>query len=153
MIQVRLASVEDVQNIGRYNAAMALETEGLTLDMKRLTKGIEAVFEDHKKGFYLVVEVDGTVRGSLMVTKEWSDWRNGKFWWIQSVFVEKCSRNQGLYKSMYNYLLKKVQDSEDVAGIRLYVENDNQVAQETYKNLGMHKTNYKLYEFSNIKLD
>ena len=145
---VRYAAVKDVVQIVRFNAAMALETEGKALDPTTLTKGVKAVLRDKRKGFYLVVEVDGVARACLMVTTEWSDWRNGTFWWIQSVFVEKGFRKKGLYRSMYRFLSEKALSDEDVAGIRLYVEQENMVAQKTYEKMGMQKTNYLMYEFS-----
>lgn len=150
MVTVRRASREDMDRIVHFNAAMALETESLGLDTLRLKAGVEAVFEDAQKGFYLVALVKGQVQSCLMVTREWSDWRNGWFWWIQSVFVDKQYRQLGLYKSMYAYLQKKAHEDKEVVGIRLYVEKENQIAQNTYEKLGMYETDYLLYETKKI---
>ncbi|MEA3285881.1 MAG: N-acetyltransferase [Candidatus Marinimicrobia bacterium] len=149
---VRDATREDILEIVRFNAAMARETEDLDLEPIKLKEGVQAVFEDPLKGFYLVVEHAGKARACLMITTEWSDWRNGHFWWIQSVYVEKEYRNQGLFKALYRYLLDRVESNSAIAGLRLYVEKENILAQQTYEKLGMHKTDYFLYEYSKTKV-
>ena len=145
-ISIRHAQKTDESIIVRFNQSMALETEALTLDESILTKGVQSVFENPEKGFYLVCEVDGVVRGSLMITYEWSDWRNGTFYWVQSVYVEKAFRRIGIYKSLYQYLQEQLKQNQDVAGMRLYVEKDNEKAQKTYTKVGMKRTNYLLFE-------
>lgn len=144
--QIRLAEKRDIEAIVCFNRAMALETEGMDLDLDTLEKGVQAVLEDPEKGFYLVSEIDGQVRACLMVTFEWSDWRNGTFYWVQSVFVDKEYRKQGLYKGLYRHLQRLISEKSEVAGLRLYVEKNNTSAQRTYTKLGMKKTDYLLFE-------
>lgn len=145
-INIRKATEADIDAIVTFNIAMALETEELHLNEAMLSAGVKAVFQDEKKGFYFVAEVDGITRGCLMITYEWSDWRNGLFWWLQSVYIEKDFRRKGLFKSLFEKTQALIQDIDEVVGIRLYVEKDNTRAQETYLNLGMKKTNYYLFE-------
>ena len=147
---VRVATPEDASVIVKFNASMALETEGLVLDSKSLADGVQAVLADPLKGFYLVIETAGRPRACLMITTEWSDWRNGFFWWIQSVYVHSDFRGKGLYKAMNLFLHEQAQQAKDVVGIRLYVEKDNRTAQLVYQKLGMHQTDYLLYEATNI---
>ena len=125
---------------------MALETEGKVLDQVLLRDGITAIFDSSQKGFYIVAEVGSVVVGSLLITYEWSDWRNATFWWIQSVFVDANWRRKGVYRSMYDYVVNVAKSRKDICGIRLYVERTNTIAQETYKDLGMTHSHYDLYE-------
>ena len=145
-INIRKATEADIDDIVAFNLAMARETEGLRLNEATLSAGVKAVFQDDKKGFYLVAEVKGKTRGCLMITYEWSDWRNGLFWWIQSVYIEEGFRRKGLFKNLFKQTQTLTRDIEEVVGTRLYVEKDNIRAQETYLNLGMKKTNYYLFE-------
>jgi len=142
--EIRKASQFDLDFLVEFNQAMALETEQLQLDSKTLRAGVVAVLEDASKGFYLVCVIDGSVRASLLITSEWSDWRNGMIWWIQSVYVEPAYRRQGLYKNMYQHLQQI--KPEAVIGFRLYVDQNNTTAQQTYTALGMTPTHYELYE-------
>jgi ribosomal protein S18 acetylase RimI-like enzyme len=125
---------------------MALETEGKRLDTEILHAGVSAVFGDQKKGFYVVVEDNGTVAAGLMVTTEWSDWRNGWFWWIQSVYVRPEHRGGGLYGRMYEFVKERAAQTGDIRGFRLYVEKENERAQRVYEKLGMERTYYLMYE-------
>ena len=125
---------------------MALETEGKTLDEPLIREGVDAVFADAGKGFYLVAETEGRVVGSLLITYEWSEWRNATFWWIQSVFVDADYRRRGAYTALHDYVLTQARESEDICGVRLYVERSNHIAQRTYKSLGMDHSHYDLYE-------
>ena len=150
-ILVRNAQKKDLPKIVRFNASMALETEDLQLDKDTLTAGVKAVFNDNNKGFYIIAELDGEVRGSLMITYEWSDWRSGYFWWIQSVYVEPGYRKKGLYRSMYSFLKNELQQDKKIVGLRLYVEKENKKAQKVYTTLGMNNSNYLLYEYSQEK--
>ena len=125
---------------------MALETEGKVLDQVLLRDGITAIFDSTQKGFYIVAEVGSVVVGSLLITYEWSDWRNATFWWIQSVFVDANWRRKGVYRSMHDYVVNVAKSRKDICGIRLYVERTNTIAQETYKDLGMTHSHYDLYE-------
>ncbi|MDF1702208.1 MAG: GNAT family N-acetyltransferase, partial [Planctomycetota bacterium] len=99
-------------------------------------------------GFYLVAERSGTTAGSLMITPEWSDWRGGFFWWIQSVYVAPDHRRTGVYRALYDQVQAYAQEADDVIGIRLYVERENEGAREVYRRLGMEETPYRLYESS-----
>jgi ribosomal protein S18 acetylase RimI-like enzyme len=143
---IRVATPGDTETIVQFNSCMALETEERTLDTKILKKGVEAILRDTSKGFYFVAEYKGRVIGQLMITYEWSDWRNGTFWWIQSVYIEKDFRQQGVFKALFKYVENAAKASKSVCGIRLYVEESNRQAQETYKRLGMKKTSYDLFE-------
>jgi len=145
-LQIRTAKVSDAETIARYNRAMAAETESIQLDGDRLLAGVRAVFEDASRGFYLVGESGGRVVGQLMVTYEWSDWRNGVFWWIQSVYVEPEFRGTGVFRQLYDHALALARAGSSVCGIRLYVEGENHRAQRVYERVGMDRTSYRLYE-------
>lgn len=143
---IRAGAIGDAPVIAAFNRAMARETEALELDPDRLLLGVRAVFDDPAKGFYLVAEQDGQVIGQLMVTYEWSDWRNGVFWWVQSVYVAPPARGQGAYRKLYSELLQRAQDDGGVCGVRLYVEGHNEAAKRTYAKLGMSATVYEMWE-------
>ena len=136
----------DAPAIAAYNAAMAHETEALGLDPDRLLAGVRAVLDDPAKGFYLVAEKDGEIIGQLMVTYEWSDWRNCIFWWVQSVYVAPDARGRGTYRTLYDELLRRARKQGNVCGIRLYVERNNDAAKRTYRKLGMSATIYEMWE-------
>ena len=125
---------------------MALETEHLTLDPGRLQSGVQRLVEDSSKGFYLVAWDDGRIVGQLMITFEWSDWRNGTFWWIQSVYVEPAYRGRSVFKALYRHIENMARTTPDVCGLRLYVEGENHRAQEVYRRLGMTTTPYQMFE-------
>ena len=146
MLKVRLAAPTDAVQIVAFNQAMARETEGKGLEDQVIVAGVERIFEDPNQGYYVVAEDSGKVIGTLMVTKEWSDWRNGIFWWIQSVFVTREFRRQGVYRAMYRFVQELATSHPDICGFRLYVEKDNKPAQETYRSLGMEETSYLMYE-------
>lgn len=149
---VEVADRSHLASLVHGNAAMAQETEGKTLDLARLEAGISAVLEDPSKGFYLVAteaakrEATSDVVGQLMVTYEWSDWRNGTFFWIQSVYVWPVARRKGIYRALYAELLRMSRARGDVSGIRLYVERENRNAQATYAALGMEHAHYDMFE-------
>lgn len=145
-MEIRLATQADVESLVDFNQAMALETEGKQLSSELLRAGVSAVFGDEKKGFYVVVEDNGAVAAGLMVTTEWSDWRNGWFWWIQSVYVRPEHRGGGLYGRMYDFVKERAAEAGDVCGFRLYVEKENERAQRVYEKLGMERTYYLMYE-------
>jgi ribosomal protein S18 acetylase RimI-like enzyme len=127
-------------------AAMADETEDRPLDTLRVTAGVTHAINRVEDAIYLVAEDAGAVRACLMITFEWSDWRAGRFWWIQSVFVESGFRRQGLYTALHAEVRRLAQCDPLACGIRLYVEMDNTGAQATYRHLGMHETGYRLFE-------
>ncbi len=128
---------------------MALETEGKELPESVIFNGVSRLMEKPEYGFYLIAEKNTEIAGTLMVTTEWSDWRNGLIWWIQSVYVSPGFRRQGVYSAMYNKVQDLAAKNPDVCGFRLYVEKDNTVAQTTYKQLGMKETDYLLFETIN----
>jgi GNAT superfamily N-acetyltransferase len=143
---IRDGAAAVASTIAAFNQAMARETEELELDPDRLLAGVRAVFADPAKGFYLVAELDGEVVGQLMITYEWSDWRNGVFWWVQSVYVVPTARSQGAYRNLYQTMLSRARERGDVCGIRLYVEGHNEAAKSTYAKLGMSATVYEMWE-------
>ena len=142
---IRNATVADAESIADFQVAMALETENKKLDAANVLTAVKAVFEDSTKGFYLVGEVDGKVAGSLMITYEWSDWRNSNMWYIQSVFVTKECRGQGVFKSLYQKVIDLAKQ-KDVMFVRLYVETENELAQRAYESLGMKRMPYYMYD-------
>ena len=146
VVNVRLAKEEDVDFICEANVAMATETEDLGLNQETLRQGISYLMEHPREGMYLVAEVNGTAAGTLMVTFEWSDWRNGRFWWIQSVYVHEEFRRLGVYSAMHHYVRSIARKDPQACGIRLYVERENESAQATYLALGMFETHYRLFE-------
>jgi ribosomal protein S18 acetylase RimI-like enzyme len=143
---IRHATVADLETIAANNRAMALETEGKELDPATLRRGVAALLGDPGKGFYLLAERADRVAGQLMVTFEWSDWRNGTFWWIQSVYVAPEARRAGVYRALHGRLLAMARETAGVCGIRLYVDAENARAQATYAALGMQRARYDLYE-------
>jgi GNAT superfamily N-acetyltransferase len=145
-IAVRVATAADAEFLVRGNAAMALETEDLSLDLDRLRDGVHALFEQPGRGVYYVAELDGQRAGQMMITYEWSDWRNGLFWWIQSVYVEPRFRSQGVFKAIYRHVQHLARTTPGVCGLRLYVENSNSQAQEIYQRLGLQRTAYQMFE-------
>ena len=145
-IRIRRATLADAERIVELNAAIAQETENLELDRQRLRLGVEAVLRDPAKGFYTVAEVDGQVVGQMMVTFEWSDWRNATFWWLQSVYVQPEYRRQGIYRRLYQHVLDEAKARKDVCGVRLYVSKENVAAQQVYERLGLKKGLYDMRE-------
>jgi ribosomal protein S18 acetylase RimI-like enzyme len=145
-MNIRLAEKSDTGALVGFNQAMAFETEAKTLEADVLTPGVAAVFEDANKGFY-VVAVDGEkVVAGLLVTFEWSDWRNNWFWWIQSVYVLPEYRGRSIYRRMYEFVKALADARGDVCGFRLYVEHDNHGAQTVYEKVGMKRSHYLAYE-------
>ena len=147
-IRIRGATRDDVGAIVRFNQGLASETEDTELASAVLTSGINAVFDDASKGFYLVAELDGRPAGCLLITTEWSDWRDGYIWWIQSVYVDPEHRRRGVYSALHDAVVRKAASRRDVRGIRLYVDRDNARARRTYQRLGMTPSRYDLYEQS-----
>jgi len=145
-MNIRLAEREDAEALVEFNQAMAHETEGKTLDTQTLQNGVSAVFEDEKKGFYVVAEEHSQIVGGLMITFEWSDWRNGWFWWIQSVYILPDYRGRGIYRLLYKFVKGRARETENVCGFRLYVEKENEQARAVYEKLGMEKSYYLMYE-------
>jgi GNAT superfamily N-acetyltransferase len=142
---IRAATLADITDLLAWNAAMAWETEQKRLDPTLLERGIAGVFAQSQRGFYLVAEHDGTAVGSLLVTYEWSDWRCGDFWWIQSVYVTPAARRGGVFRALYAEVERRA-GAAGAVGLRLYVETENRRAQATYADLGMQRCHYWMYE-------
>ena len=146
IISVRKGLEKDSETLIEFNRAMALETEGKELPLNVVKPGVEKFFEHPEYGFYVVAENEGKIVGSLMITYEWSDWRNGLFWWIQSVYVKPEFRRQGVYSNLHNYVKDLARERGNVCGLRLYTEKRNVTAHKTYKTLGMCESNYIMFE-------
>lgn len=142
---IRRASRLDAEFIADFQVQMARETEDKPLDLELVTAAVKKVFEDPAKGFYLVAEINDRVVGSLMITTEWSDWRNSDMWYFQSVFVQPEFRGQGIFRGMYDHVLK-LANQHDVLYVRLYVEVENERAQNVYESLGMKRMPYYMYD-------
>lgn len=145
--QIRKAKIEDLEAIVRFNYNLAKETEDKELHLLTLTKGVQAILSDESKGHYYVYIINEKVVGQIMYTYEWSDWRNGMYLWVQSVYVDSEYRRKGIFKELYNHVKKICDDHEGTTGIRLYVEKENLNAKATYKSLGMYECNYHMYEY------
>ena len=145
-IAIRDAHCRDIAFLVDCNAAMALETEQRSLDPEVLAQGVAAVFEHPERGFYLIAERAGAAVGCLLITPEWSDWRNGDWWWLQSVYVLPAARRGGVFRALYAEVERHALGAAHVVGLRLYVEQDNARAQATYAALGMHVSAYRLFE-------
>ena len=143
---IREARRGDAGVIARFNASMAEETEGKALDPRCVGPGVAALFDNPPLGQYWVAEADGHVIGQVMVTYEWSDWRNGMIWWIQSVYVQPESRRKGVFRGLYHHVESLAAAAPGVIGLRLYVESNNVRAQQTYNALGMVKPGYLVME-------
>ncbi len=143
---IRTALSQDAAELTEFNIIMARETEGVELIPEVIGAGVKAMIENPQMGFYLMVELDNGIQASLMVTTEWSDWRNGMFWWIQSVYVRPEYRRQGLYRELYGRVKELAEQETAVCGFRLYVEHWNTGAQKSYASLGMTETVYKMFE-------
>ena len=145
-IRIRRAAAADIDAIVAFNLAMARESEARELNAALLKKGVQHILRQPTDGFYLVADMDRRAVGSLLVTFEWSDWRNGRFWWIQSVYVQPQSRRHGVYSMLHAWVRDAALADGDACGIRLYVEKNNLGAQATYRALGMGVTDYQLFE-------
>ena len=153
LLSIRPAHEGDLPFLVDCNAAMAWETEEKTLDRELLARGTRAVFADPARGFYRIAERQGRPLGCLLVTREWSDWRNGNWWWIQSVYVIADARRSGVFRALYADLESDARSSEDVVGLRLYVEKENRAAQATYAALGLSDSGYLLLQSEFAGLD
>ena len=145
-VKPRIAVAGDAATLVEFNQAMALETESKPLLNATLRTGVETVLQDPRHGFYVVAETGREIGGALLVTYEWSDWRNGRFWWIQSVYVRPEHRRRSIYRALHEFVRDRARTAGSVVGLRLYVERDNATAQRTYAALGMSETAYRMYE-------
>ena len=147
MIEVRKAERSDIETMARFQVAMAAETEDVELSFDTLCEGMESVYDNPSRGEYYVAEYEGRVVGSLMITYEWSEWRNKNIYWIQSVYVVPEARGMGIYKSLYEHVKIQVEKDPALGGIRLYVHNSNTNAQKVYSKLGMSGESYRIFEW------
>ena len=145
-LTIRTACSEDAATIARFNNGIAEETEGHSLDPATIRRGVERLLADADNGQYWVAEADGRVVGQIMVTYEWSDWRDGRIWWVQSVYVDADYRRRGVFAALYRHVESLAAQDPDVIGIRLYVDANNMRAQNTYTGLGMDMTEYRVME-------
>ncbi|MBT8077717.1 MAG: GNAT family N-acetyltransferase [Gammaproteobacteria bacterium] len=145
-ISIRDAVPGDAATIAQFNDNMARETEGHGLDTETITTGVARLLADCSKGRYWLAEYDGKVVGQIMVTYEWSDWRNGTIWWIQSVYVSPAVRRKGIFSALYQHVESLARSDADACGLRLYVERNNVAAQDTYRHMGMTMTGYQVME-------
>jgi GNAT superfamily N-acetyltransferase len=145
-ITIRQADSSDTPIVADYNLRLALETEGLHLEPETVTRGVAAVLRDRAKGVYFVAELEGAIAGQVMITYEWSDWRNGNLWWLQSVYVAPQFRKRGVFRALFAHVVELARNTPDVCGIRLYMHADNATARKSYTGLGMHPTRYEVFE-------
>jgi ribosomal protein S18 acetylase RimI-like enzyme len=148
LIQIREATPDDRDIVVRFNAALAAETEDKMLDDATLRAGVERALADPERSRYFLAETGGQPVGQLMFTLEWSDWRDGWFWWIQSVYVAPEHRSRGVFSRLYRHLVALARQRSDVCGVRLYVDADNGHAQRVYARLGMAMTGYRVMELA-----
>ncbi len=148
---IRMATKNDLQTLVNFNIAIAYESEKLQLDYETVRKGVLNVLDDFHKGIYYVYEINGEVVGQLLITYEWSDWRNANWWWIQSVYTKPAHRGKGVFSALFAFIEQIVQSRNDACGIRLTVDRHNLTAQKTYKRLKMFESHYFLYELPKVK--
>ena len=146
LITIRRATVADADHVIAFNSALAGETEGKALNADTISVGVREALADPTRSLYFLAEVDGKVVGQTMVTFEWSDWRNGFFWWIQSVYVDSRFRRQGVFRALHDHVRREARSRPDVCGLRLYVHHDNHRAMKTYERLGMLQSEYLMCE-------
>mgnify|MGYP001100721528 CR=1 FL=1 len=145
-VTIRAATLADADRIADWQVQMARETEDRALDRGRVGRGVARCLADPAKGRYLVAELEGEPVGSLLLTTEWSDWRDGWFWWIQSVYLGSAARGRGVYKALQAQVVAEARADPDVRGVRLYVEEQNTHARQVYEALDFANTSYRLYE-------
>ena len=145
---IRQGRLDDIDCLVAFSQAMALETEGRRLEGDRLHRGTRALLNSTIHGFFLVAEQSQTsqVVGQLMITYEWSDWRNASFWWIQSVYVDPAWRRQGVFRRMHANVIERAKADSGVCGVRLYVESENRLAQDVYRRVGLTPSSYSVFE-------
>ncbi|AYB30509.1 GNAT family N-acetyltransferase [Chryseolinea soli] len=146
MIHIQKATLQDIDTLIDFQQKLASESEGVTLNGDVLRKGLQALFADRNKGFYFVAKENAEVIGCHMITFEWSDWRNGMVWWIQSVYVKETHRKKGVFKLMFDNLLNILSTDPGIIGLRLYVDKSNARAMKVYEAMGMDGSHYTVYE-------
>jgi ribosomal protein S18 acetylase RimI-like enzyme len=145
-LPIRRAVPSDAPVVAEFNRLLAEESEGKALDPALLAAGVAAGLADPRKSIYFLAEEDGIMVGQMMYTTEWSDWRNGWFWWIQSVYVRPEARRRGVFRALFEHVAAAARENPEVIGLRLYVEGENHIARETYQRLGLEPTGYLVLE-------
>jgi GNAT superfamily N-acetyltransferase len=143
---IRSATPADHAVVTQFNLLLALETERLVLDQSVVSEGVRAILGDAAKGLYFVAETNAQVVGQVMITYEWSDWRNGNIWWLQSVYVRQDQRARGAFRQLFQFVKGQAEQTPGVCGIRLYMHSGNQRARQVYANLGFEFTEYEVFE-------
>jgi ribosomal protein S18 acetylase RimI-like enzyme len=145
-VTVREADTRDCEVIAQFNVALARESEGTALKLPVVRQGVQALVADRRKGIYFVADFAGAVIGQVLITYEWSDWRNGNIWWLQSVYVQQEFRRRGVFKMLLTHVLEKARRQSQVCSVRLYMDADNATARQAYERLGFKQTNYVVFE-------
>ncbi|MEE9276501.1 MAG: GNAT family N-acetyltransferase [bacterium] len=148
-LRIRPAEPGDAEIITRFNVAMALESEGLRLEPATAREGVEASLTDPGRGRYYLAEEAGGVSGQIRVTREWSDWNNAEYWWIQNVYVDPPARRRGIYTALHRHV-RGLAKAAGACGLQLYVERENGAARTIYERLGMRQSHYLIYEHEDI---
>ncbi len=151
MALIRRAEESDLEVIAENVMAMALESRGIVLSAESVGQAVRTLFERSEMGFYVVAESRGEIVGSLLVTFEWSDWQNGVYWWIQSVYVRPEQRRKGIYRRLYEYVRERAVADPQVVGLNLYVYKENEVARKTYEALGMRESHSLMYHTPDLR--
>jgi GNAT superfamily N-acetyltransferase len=151
MITIRPSKREDVPVLANFQQLLAAETENVQLNTDVVSAGMRALFEDPSKGVYYVAESEDNIIGCYLITYEWSDWRNGMVWWLQSVYVTARHRKQGVFKSMYDHIIETISEDPNILGLRLYVDKTNTRAQQVYASMGMNGDHYTVFEWMEKK--
>lgn len=145
-IKIRKAELPDAEIIADFNLRLAKETENLVLDADRLLSGVTALLRDPLKGVYYVAEIEGQLAGQVMITYEWSDWRNSNLWWLQSVYVKQAFRGRGVFRALFRHVERLAREQGGIEAIRLYMHQNNHTARRSYEALGMTQTGYIVFE-------
>jgi GNAT superfamily N-acetyltransferase len=146
MISIRPANSADIESIADFNIALCRETEGRELDRATVLAGVRRFVSEPSRGRYFVATIDGEVVGQTAHTFEWSDWRNGEIWWIQSVYVHPLHRSSGVFRTLFTHIKQLAEADADCCGIRLYMERDNDSARSSYQRIGFRETGYEVFE-------
>jgi ribosomal protein S18 acetylase RimI-like enzyme len=147
MLVIRQSTIKDLTTLASFQLQLAEESENMKLNKAIVTAGLQALFDDPSKGTYFVAEDGGTVCGCFLITFEWSDWRNGMIWWLQSVYVAATHRRQGVFKKMYDHIVESISRDPKIIGLRLYVDKTNARAQNVYQSMGMNGDHYTVFEW------
>jgi hypothetical protein len=145
-IKIREASLSDIKTLADFQLKLALESEGITLNKNVVIDGLTALLNDRSKGVYYLALDEETPVGCHLITYEWSDWRNGMVWWLQSVYVVETYRNKKVFNTMFSNIQRMIDADPTILGLRLYVDKTNTIAQKVYSRLGMNGDHYTVFE-------